>query len=118
MNFRLFRRDKIIDAMLTIDNNDIVAIEEFGAPDELYFWDVARVLCAEEMFPWLDEDETTEVNLLIGDYRRLNNQAEELMRVVPKYSEKVGKQSERLISIVEKQIAKIARHNVHYRQKI
>lgn len=102
--------------MLTIDNNDVYGIENYNAPEELEFFDCINHVWVDELFPYLDEDEVLEVELLVKDYHRLFHQCEELMRLVPLTAVKVSTQTDELINIVEKQIAKIIRHNIHYRK--
>lgn len=100
--------------MLTIDNNDVYGVKR-GAPAELEFFDVVNHVFVDELFPYLDEDEVREVELLIEDYHRLHSQCEALMRLVPLTAGKVSKQTEGLLRDVEKRIAKIIRLNIYYR---
>jgi len=102
--------------MLTVDNNDTVGIEEFGMQEELEFWEVARCLSFEEMFPWLDEDEILELELLAEDYRRVMNSGHELKRLVPRYAHKTHCQMKRLVKRIERRIKTLVRHNIHYRK--
>jgi hypothetical protein len=100
--------------MLTIDNNDPMAVEEDGAPETLDFWDVVNVLSIEEMFPHLEAEDVAELEALVSDRRRLHRQANELIRLQPDRIHQTCLDLCRAMNEVERRIKSILLARVHY----
>lgn len=104
--------------MITVDNNDIVGIEQLGQPEELDFYDVEACLTLDDMFPWLEDEDREEVELLVADVRRLREQSQAIAMLVPATADKIKKQATDLIAAVEKKIVKLVQYHIHYRETL
>lgn len=89
---------------LQIYNNDTWAVENEGADEWLDFWDVVSVLSVQELFPWKEEDECEEIELLIKDRNKIIHQANELKKLMPNRQHQTELDCKWAIAKIEKKI--------------
>ena len=101
---------------LTIDNNDAIGVELYGAPETLDFWDV----CQESMGGYdffTDQDDATkadELDALIADKNRITRQASELATLLPKRAETNLAEYREALDEIERKVKKLMGKQVNY----